>query len=827
LSATSKSALSDILDNSPSALSTYLDYFMRRLLFFDKVETTLTPCYQFIHQVCSLLWLSPTFTPILTPLLDLLLQTALKPANPKYSRRCLKMLNVLFPHCLPLISESPGLQEQGLKVMITYMQSPTEKLFLYACDLYRGGLKQFVGGYGGLKEFIDDVFLKQVMESDRGVVREKALEEIDGVKERVKWIVQVGFDKEVGVRKVLYKRLLKGLKQLLKVSEGRLYKFLNRGFCEVDEEAKRAFYDMLIGYLVKPEEEEEMKIDGEKIVSFDYDFKYEGGRKRKARMSFFDLFMKLKLHKMHYVDGFSLLPQKFFGFLFGVFERADIIKWMEEVYQKIVNVIVHKVKNESVSFAHFSFIRLAVEYTKILLSKEFESYDIIENLIPDIDDYSAVFTYFANKSKCRREELEILSEWSKYALNLTYTIPSIRERLRELMINYISEPDPSIKYYTNIINSALESEREYEAQVDDIDFCSTDHRDFKSIYLRKRTISDLWKPVTWNAYISDPDDVWVIMTTVLFQISLDDIKDFISSIKDSIRMIREDLDKEIEADGEEEDQVDFSIPHKKHLSMKTLQKLTEKVSRLLEAKKASSNYSSSELSKIEVEYDQSIGTIQTVKKELENWCLHEKIINRRTLKIIQIFCQLTVNNGLDDETMTWAANMIIEHIKGRDSENMDICLSCIVDILLFDKDLSASFLKIYQSLLYLSDVSAKTITDDNPKSSQIVTIIKSLYDMFCILENFGLDAFEDHCIIGREDIPRPNVEDNDVVRLKLSNQLLSTLMKKFMFCCNIHIRNLWSEGLIKILFERKLGNPPPEIFVHTSSRIMKNESVYW
>lgn len=209
--------------------------------------------------------------------------------------------------------------------MLTYLQSPTEKMFLYACDLYRGGFKSYVSGYEGLKGFVNDAFLKQVMGSDRGVVREIAMREMEGVKERVEVLVQVGFDKEVGVRKMLYKRLT-GMKQLLKISEGKLYKFLNRGFCEIDEGAKKAFYDMLIGFLVKEEDEEEMKVDGDNIVSFDYDFKYEGGRKRRIRMSFFELFMKLKLHKMHYIDGFSLLPQKFFGFIFSVFDRADIIR---------------------------------------------------------------------------------------------------------------------------------------------------------------------------------------------------------------------------------------------------------------------------------------------------------------------------------------------------------------------------------------------------------------------------------------------------------------------------------------------------------------------
>ena len=289
-------------------------------------------------------------------------------------------------------------------------------------------------------------------------------------------------------------------------------------------------------------------------------------------------------------------------------------------------------------------------------------------------------------------------------------------------------------------------------------------RDFKHIYLRKRNISNLCKPVTCNAFISDPDDVCTIMVTVLFQVSLNNVSDFIATVKEAIRTIREDLDVEVNED-EPEDQVEFSIPHQKLKSQRNLNKLANKLTRLLEAKKASSHLSIEERSRIDSEYEQSIDNIQTTKKELEQWCLQEKIVNRRTLKIIQILCQLTVNNGLDDETITWAANFIIMHIKDKDTENMDICLSCIVDILLFDKDLSGSFLKIYQSLINTSGVHPDNFNEDNPQAAQIVTIIKACYDMFCILDNFGLDIFEDHSLKISEsgELVDAGVKENDKI----------------------------------------------------------------
>lgn len=268
----------------------------------------------------------------------------------------------------------------------------------------------------------------------------------------------------------------------------------------------------------------------------------------------------------------------------------------------------------------------------------------------------------------------------------------------------------------------------------------------------------------------------------MFQMSLRNVDDFISGVKEAINTIREDIDKEAD-EFEEDDQVEFSIPQRKLMSRKKLDSLSSNLPRLMEAKKASS--SAEESKRLENEYEYYIGTIHKLKRELENYCLQEKIINRRTLKLIQMLCQLTVKNGIDDETITWSANFIIEHIKNKDTENMDICLSIIVDILLYDKDLSASLLRIYQSLLGMSNISSGDFTDENPNSAQIITIIKALYDMFCILENYGLDCFEDYSMqvnAKGELVDNYSIEENDRIRVKLSNYLLGTIIKKFLFC---------------------------------------------
>ena len=307
-------------------------------------------------------------------------------------------------------------------------------------------------------------------------------------------------DKDSSVRKALYDKL-KGEMSFFKLPEGKLYRFLTRGLSEFDPKARQAFHEFLLSFLIKsPEEEiqikEECKSDNPFInsiqtINLNYDFKYDGTRKKQVKMTIFDLFTKLKIHKTHYIDGFSVLPQKFMKFLFMVFDRDDVLKNVEDTYKKIIDVIVNKAKKKSVSFAHFSFIRLSIEYTKMLLQDDMEGYDCLDPLIPDLDEYAIVFEYFTKRKTAKREELEILSEWSKYALHMSYTIPSIHERIKNLFLNYISDSDPSINFYTMMIDKTLEEERGEEKDIYDIDFCNKDPRDFKNIYLRKRSINNL------------------------------------------------------------------------------------------------------------------------------------------------------------------------------------------------------------------------------------------------------------------------------------------------------------------------------------------------
>ena len=259
-----------------------------------------------------------------------------------------------------------------------------------------------------------------------------------------------------------------------------------------------------------------------------------------------------------------------------------------------------------------------------------------------------------------------------------------------------------------------------------------------------------------------------------------------------------------------------------------LESLWKKLTNIIELKKNSAHTPIEEMKRIDRDYEQSVDTIHSVKKELEQLWLHEKIINRRTLKIIQILWQLTVGNGLDDATITWSANFVIQHIKNQDLENMDICLSWIVDVVLFDRDLLVPFLKIYKSLIFLFEGKPNLIVDSNPRSAQLITIIKAIFDMFCIIENWGIDIFQEHFpnSLGSE----PNLveqENNFRHQLKLWNYLISYIIEKFLFCWNIHVRSLCNEGLMKVLMERKLGTIPDNLLNEERVEISGNESLYW
>ena len=120
-------------------------------------------------------------------------------------------------------------------------------------------------------------------------------------------------------------------------------------------------------------------------------YEYDGPRKFEAQMTIFDMFSKMKIHKVYYVDEFSILPQQFMGFVYTVFDRDDVIDNMREVYNKIKRVVIEKSVDENVSFAHFSFIRLFVEFIKYQTKDEIGTIDLFDDLIPDIEEYENIF----------------------------------------------------------------------------------------------------------------------------------------------------------------------------------------------------------------------------------------------------------------------------------------------------------------------------------------------------------------------------------------------------------------------------------------------------
>ena len=86
-------------------------------------------------------------------------------------------------------------------------------------------------------------------------------------------------------------------------------------------------------------------------------------------------------------------------------------------------------------------------------------------------------------------------------------------------------------------------------------------------------------------------------------------------------------------------------------------------------------------------------------------------------------------------------------------------------------------------MLLISEAKPNNILDSNPLSSQSVTIIKAIFDTFCMLQNIGVDIFEFYYDKeGHEKIKESEFFDvDDVNRLKISNRLLSTIVSKFLF----------------------------------------------
>ena len=581
LSVHGKSKLVEILNDHPDILSQYIKFLSSQIILYTKTDNNLSWMYKIICQIFSHFSLTDcvneeSLKQVICEIAELIMPAAFN-GSPKEQYRSIKLLAFIFNWIGSLNSNKiyeqiPEILEEGEKICALNLKSNKDKIWNITFELWKSVIYKYVWTKSsGHMRLFDDIFFHQCFNNIKPSIREKSVKALHLTSIKVKKLYQLWFDKAANVRSAAYWKL-KGRQDIFEIPPNKLYMFLTQGLLEKDEKVKKDFVDLLISFLVHPDKDQKRKSDDmdqevkdhsdlqAKEYTFTFNYKFEGSRKRKVLMTFFELFSKLKMHKTHYIDGFSSLPQSYLKFIFNTFERSDILQWMEDTYQSILNVIVRKSERDSITFAHFSFLRFTMEYIKFFLEVEMESTDCIDHIIPDIDDYSEIFKYFSSKNLWRREELEILSEWSKFSLNMSYHIPSIRDKLRELFINYISEPDRSIAHYTYLVDRALRNEREFEKEIEDSDIFSVEHRDFKNIYLKKRSISNICKPVTHNPTISDPDDVWAVMIVVLFQISLTNMKEFISTIKDAVRTVREQID--IEEYQEVEDQLEQSIPQK-------------------------------------------------------------------------------------------------------------------------------------------------------------------------------------------------------------------------------------------------------------------------
>ena len=297
--------------------------------------------------------------------------------------------------------------------------------------------------------------------------------------DKVNKIYQLCYDSDPKVRIALLEKF-KGNKKLFKMSVGRLYIFLTQFFNERNQEVKNVFDELLISFLTEDLEElpkqaviclngsdSEQDMDiGQKqdrpMIKFNNSYNIDGARRRYIKMSIFELFKRFKIHKTHYIDEFSPLPQSFQGFIFRVFDISDLIEAGKQVYQEIRRIIVEKSTHSEASFAHFSFLRQIMESLKISLRGELGGLEQVEELIPDIGDYELIFNYLEKHRS--KEFLEMLAEWCKYGLQAEYSVPSIYESLQTLFMNYISNTDHTFEFYEHLIDqkiSQYEDDLEY------------------------------------------------------------------------------------------------------------------------------------------------------------------------------------------------------------------------------------------------------------------------------------------------------------------------------------------------------------------------------
>ena len=190
-----------------------------------------------------------------------MIQIALKGVKSKYQHRAIKVITLVLNNSdsevvSKIFEEFERLRDEGIKLCYTMLKSKNERLWNITFDLWKNVFSKIVKSISSnLLLAFDDIFFEQALTNEKDSIREKSMKSLKITKAKMEKIHQLCFDKDSNVRVALYEKL-RNEKKLLKLPEGKLYRFLTRGFNEIDPKAKQAFYELLTSFIILPVSEE-------------------------------------------------------------------------------------------------------------------------------------------------------------------------------------------------------------------------------------------------------------------------------------------------------------------------------------------------------------------------------------------------------------------------------------------------------------------------------------------------------------------------------------------------------------------------------------------
>lgn len=126
-----------------------------------------------------------------------------------------------------------------------------------------------------------------------------------------------------------------------------------------------------------------------------------------------------------------------------------------------------------------------------------------------------IFKHLETLKPCS-QVFEMISEWSKFSLNYSQTTQ--KEQISKLLLNYISNIDPSEQFFEERLKYLIEDSE------------TKTPNSFKNLFLRPRTIKGTCMKLSREHPICDAEDLCEIMVVVLYSIFIHNTGKFVKEI---------------------------------------------------------------------------------------------------------------------------------------------------------------------------------------------------------------------------------------------------------------------------------------------------------